>query len=63
MQKIVEKLVTIFRKHLKEINSKPKSEEFTDFYNNVEESLQKLVDADDKLETLNKYDWDNINEI
>ena len=34
-----------------------------DFYNNVEEALQKLVDADDKLETLNKYDWDNINEI
>jgi len=34
-----------------------------DFYNNAEEALQKLVDADDKLEILNKYDWDNINEI
>tara|TARA_B100001173_G_scaffold285443_1_gene272408 strand:+ start:191 stop:415 length:225 start_codon:yes stop_codon:yes gene_type:complete len=26
-----------------------------DFYNNVEESLSKLVDADDKLSTLEKY--------
>ena len=26
-----------------------------DFYNNAEEALQKLVDADDKLETLDKY--------
>jgi hypothetical protein len=27
----------------------------TDFYNNAEEALQSLVDAEDKLETLNKY--------
>lgn len=27
----------------------------TDFYNNAEEALQNLVDADDKLETLEKY--------
>lgn len=26
-----------------------------DFYENAEEALQMLVDADDKLETLNKY--------
>tara|TARA_R100000544_G_scaffold35750_1_gene23327 strand:- start:769 stop:993 length:225 start_codon:yes stop_codon:yes gene_type:complete len=26
-----------------------------DFYNNVEEALGKLVDADDKLEALTKY--------
>ena len=26
-----------------------------DFYNNAEEALQMLVDADDKLETLKKY--------
>jgi len=26
-----------------------------DFYQNAEEALQKLVDADDKLETLEKY--------
>ena len=26
-----------------------------DFYNNAEEALGKLVDADDKLETLEKY--------
>ena len=26
-----------------------------DFYNNVEEALSKLVDADDKLNTLEKY--------
>ena len=26
-----------------------------DFYQNAEEALQKLVDADDKLETLDKY--------
>jgi hypothetical protein len=26
-----------------------------DFYKNAEEALQSLVDADDKLETLNKY--------
>ena len=26
-----------------------------DFYNNAEEALVKLVDADDRLETLDKY--------
>ena len=26
-----------------------------DFYNNAQEALQKLVDSDDKLETLEKY--------
>ena len=26
-----------------------------DFYNNAEEALVKLVDADDRLETLEKY--------
>jgi hypothetical protein len=26
-----------------------------DFYNNAEEALQMLVDADDKIETLEKY--------
>jgi flagellar motor component MotA len=26
-----------------------------DFYNNAEEALQMLVDADDKLETIKKY--------
>lgn len=26
-----------------------------DFYNNAEEALQMLVDADDKIEALNKY--------
>ena len=30
----------------------------TDFYNNAEEALQKLVDADDRIETLEKY-WGN----
>ena len=34
-----------------------------DFYNNVEESFQNLVDADDTLETLKKYDWGDISEI
>ena len=32
-----------------------------DFYNNAEEALQMLVDADDKLETLNKYFSNQIN--
>ncbi len=32
-----------------------------DFYNNAEEALQMLVDADDKLETLNKYFGNQIN--
>jgi len=27
----------------------------SDFYNNAEEALQSLVDADDKLEALDKY--------
>lgn len=27
----------------------------TDFYNNAEDALQMLVDADDKIETLKKY--------
>ena len=26
-----------------------------DFYNNAEEALQMLIDADDKIEALNKY--------
>lgn len=34
-----------------------------DFYNNVEESFQNLVDADDTLETLKKYDWYNLDKI
>jgi hypothetical protein len=29
-----------------------------DFYNNVEEALQKLVDAEDKLSTLEKFKVD-----
>lgn len=34
-----------------------------DFYNNVEEAFQNLVDADDTLETLKIYDWSDISEI
>jgi hypothetical protein len=34
-----------------------------DFYNNVEEAFTALVDADDMIETLKKYDWDNIDSI
>jgi hypothetical protein len=34
-----------------------------DFYNNVEEAFQDLVDADDMLETLKKYDWDNMKDM
>ena len=34
-----------------------------DFYKNIEESFQSLVDADDMLETLKKYDWNNIQDI
>lgn len=34
-----------------------------DFYNNVEEAFQDLVDADDMLETLKKYDWDNMQDM
>jgi hypothetical protein len=29
-----------------------------DFYNNIEEALQKLVDAEDKLSTLEKFKVD-----
>lgn len=34
-----------------------------DFYNNVEEAFQNLVDADDTLETLEKYEWGDFNQI
>ena len=34
-----------------------------DFYTNVEEAFQYLVDADDMLETIQKYDWNNMNEM
>tara|TARA_R110000751_G_scaffold149419_2_gene254392 strand:+ start:1844 stop:2068 length:225 start_codon:yes stop_codon:yes gene_type:complete len=34
-----------------------------DFYKNIEEAFQSLVDADDMLETLKKYDWNNIQDI
>jgi len=34
-----------------------------DFYNNVEEAFQNLIDADDFIETLKKYDWHNIQEL
>jgi len=34
-----------------------------DFYNNVEEAFQELVDADDMLETLEKYDWHNMQDM
>ena len=34
-----------------------------DFYDNVEEAFQDLVDADDTLETLEKYDWHNMQEM
>jgi hypothetical protein len=34
-----------------------------DFYDNVEEAFQDLVDADDMLETLEKYDWNNMQEM
>jgi len=34
-----------------------------DFYDNVEEAFQDLVDADDMLETLEKYDWHNMQEM
>jgi hypothetical protein len=34
-----------------------------DFYKNVSEAFQKLTDADDLLETINKYNWNNIDEI
>ena len=34
-----------------------------DFYNNVEEAFQNLVDADDMLETLKKYNWNNMQDM
>ena len=34
-----------------------------DFYNNVDEAFRALIDADDVLETIKKYNWDNISEI
>jgi len=34
-----------------------------DFYKNIEEAFQSLVDADDMLETLEKYDWNNMQDI
>jgi hypothetical protein len=34
-----------------------------DFYNNVEGAFQDLVDADDMLETLKKYDWNNMQDM
>lgn len=34
-----------------------------DFYNNVEEAFQGLVEADDMLETLEKYDWNNMQDM
>lgn len=34
-----------------------------DFYKNIEEAFQNLVDADDMLETLGKYDWDNMKDM
>jgi len=34
-----------------------------DFYENIEEAFQSLVDADDMLETLKKYDWNNMKGI
>ena len=34
-----------------------------DFYNNIEESFSSLIDADDMLETLKKYDWNNMQDM
>tara|TARA_R100001510_G_C7654850_1_gene213690 strand:- start:358 stop:582 length:225 start_codon:yes stop_codon:yes gene_type:complete len=34
-----------------------------DFYKNVEEAFENLSEADDMLETLEKYDWNNIEEM
>ena len=34
-----------------------------DFYNNIEEAFQSLVDADDMLETIKKYDWNNMQDM
>jgi hypothetical protein len=34
-----------------------------DFYNNIEEAFSSLIDADDMLETLKKYDWNNMQDM
>jgi hypothetical protein len=34
-----------------------------DFYQNVESAFQMLIDADDMLNTLKTYDWDNMDGI
>jgi len=34
-----------------------------DFYKNIEESFSSLIDADDMLETLKKYDWNNMQDM
>lgn len=34
-----------------------------DFYNNIEQAFQELVDADDMLETLEKYNWNNMDNM
>lgn len=34
-----------------------------DFHKNVNEAFRDLMDADDMLETLKKYDWDNMSDI
>lgn len=34
-----------------------------DFYQNIDEAFRNLIDADDVLETLKKYKWDNIGDI
>ena len=34
-----------------------------DFYNNIEQAFQDLIDADDMLETLNKYNWNNMDNM
>tara|TARA_R100000734_G_C3219976_1_gene31869 strand:+ start:38 stop:262 length:225 start_codon:yes stop_codon:yes gene_type:complete len=34
-----------------------------DFYKNVEEAFQDLSEADDMLETLEKYDWNNMQDM
>ena len=34
-----------------------------DFYKNVEEAFEDLSEADDMLETLEKYDWNNMQDM
>lgn len=34
-----------------------------DFYKNIDEAFKALVDADDVLETIKKYNWDNVFDI